>query len=104
MQVLYIPATNNLQDVVLLNVESISEIHRRLGGLSDFTPLGNNVYMWFNEDGRDSGLVPNGVATDIYSDIYGETNVIVGDIILTGGFSDLLIGNVLDLLNKRHET
>lgn len=43
------------------------------------------VSMWLNEEGKFSGLEVNNLATNLWERSYGATDVIVGDVVLSGG-------------------
>jgi Domain of unknown function (DUF3846) len=40
--------------------------------------------MWMHEEGKIIGLPPNNLATAMWRQTYGETDIIVGDVVLTG--------------------
>ena len=44
--------------------------------------------MWVNENGKFSGLDQNPIATALWVDMYDLTDVIMGDVIITGGADD----------------
>jgi hypothetical protein len=41
--------------------------------------------MWCNEEGKLTGLPVNPVATAMWTRYFGETDVIVGNVVFTGG-------------------
>lgn len=100
MQVIHITTSGHIYHTESTGVDPIRYIHQTVGGLADFTILTPTLYMWFNEDGRDLGLEPNGIATDIYSSVVGDTNVIVGDIVLTGPVADVSLDDLVKILMK----
>jgi hypothetical protein len=55
--------------------------------------------MWVNEEGKMNGLDQNPYGTALWIEAYGLTDVIVGDLILTGGTDDE--GNTLGLDDER---
>lgn len=63
------------------------------------------VSLWLNEEGKFSGLERNNVATYLWARSYGLTDVIMGDVVLTGGTDEdgdtlgLTEGQVSDLMN-----
>jgi hypothetical protein len=42
------------------------------------------ISLWCNEEGKLVGLPLNAVATAIWEESYGATDIIVGDVVLTG--------------------
>jgi hypothetical protein len=39
--------------------------------------------MWVNEEGKYSGLTQNPIATALWADMYGNTDLIMGNVIIT---------------------
>lgn len=58
-----------------------------VGGLIECVTLRDKDFcdMWVNENGKFSGLEQNPIATALWVDMYGTTDVIMGDVIITGG-------------------
>ena len=57
--------------------------------------------MWMHEEGKIIGLPQNKIATALWRQTYGDTDIIVGDVVLTGppdheGYSTDLPQHVLD--------
>lgn len=64
---------------------SLDLLQSSVGGLIqaiDFTP---GLTMWCNEEGKLLGLPVNQVATLVWKKYFGETDIIVGDVVFTGG-------------------
>lgn len=59
-----------------------------VGGYIECVSLSDSVDMWVNEEGKLIGLPFNEIGTRLWTAAYGPTDVIVGDIILTGGADD----------------
>lgn len=57
------------------------------------------VSMWLNEEGKFSGLGVNQLATQLWNRSYGATDVIVGDVVLTGGTDE--DGETLELTHEQ---
>lgn len=62
---------------------------------------GQTFEMWVNEEGKLIGLPQNPIATAIYSESYGVTDVIMGNVIFTGGVDSE--GDTLGLSDKQVE-
>jgi hypothetical protein len=61
-----------------------------VGGYFECITLKNVEFcdMWVNEEGKLRGLEQNPTATALWVDMYGTSDVIMGDVIITGGSDD----------------
>lgn len=59
-----------------------------VGGWVQAVDLSNNLTLWCNEEGKLQGLSTNRIATTMWEEVFGRTDVIVGDVIFTGGTGD----------------
>jgi Domain of unknown function (DUF3846) len=58
-------------------------------GLIECVPLlDQKTDLWVNEEGKLNGLDQNEIATKLWVDNYGYTDVIVGNVVVTGGTDD----------------
>jgi hypothetical protein len=70
---------------------SLEFLQKQVGGwvqVVDLPAEGNDtesVAMWMNEEGKFSGLDSNSHATELWVRSYGMTDVIMGNVVLTGG-------------------
>lgn len=48
----------------------------------------HNADMWINENGKYECEFQNPLATALWAEMYGTTDVIMGDVIITGGCDD----------------
>jgi len=60
-----------------------------------------NFTLWVNEEGKLEGLPQNPIATALWVDEYDKTDVVVGNVIITGGADD--DGNTLGLTDEQVE-
>ena len=63
-------------------------LSKTVGGLIECVTLRDKEGtpdMWINENGKYSGLDQNPTATALWVDMYDLTDVIMGDVIITGG-------------------
>lgn len=69
------------------NDTSYKTISTAVGGLIECInlPRSHAIEMWVNEEGKLNGLEQNPIATALWIDNYGETDVTVGNVIITGG-------------------
>jgi len=86
---------NSIEDVEL---ETLQEA---VGGLIQAVDLTPSLTMWCNEEGKLIGLPVNPVATAMWTRYFGETDVIVGDVVFTGGCDE--DGNTTALLDEDAE-
>lgn len=56
-----------------------------VGGYIEAVDLSDNLTMWVNEEGKLNGLPINPMATMLWEKHFGFTDVIVGNVIFTGG-------------------
>lgn len=59
-----------------------------VGGLIEAVTLADDLTLWVNEEGKMNGLPVNVFATALFTSVYGSTDIIVGDAVLTGGADD----------------
>ena len=65
--------------------ESYKLLSETVGGLIECVRLAPNLDMWVNDNGLAEGLAQNPHGTALYVDTFNYPNVIVGNIIFTGG-------------------
>ena len=65
----------------------LADLQKVVGGLIECVTLHKRLYvdMWVNEEGKLTGLPQNPIATALFVDEYGTRDVILGDVIITGG-------------------
>ena len=54
----------------------------------DYNEEVGDLVLWCNEEGKLNGLPANESATRLWEFYYGKTDIIVGDVVLTGGSDD----------------
>ena len=68
---------------------SLRLLQGAVGGWIQAIDLSDNLTMWCNEEGKLDGLATNSFATRLFTKRFGEgTDIIVGNIVLTGGVDD----------------
>ena len=65
--------------------KSYDVLSKAVGGYIELVRLADNLDMWVNEEGKLMGLPVNEYGTVFWTNLYGATDVICGDIIFTGG-------------------
>ena len=77
---------NKAQEIKLNEGDSqLSILQNAVGGYIEAVDLEDNLTMWVNEEGKLNGLPINAMATMLWEKHFGFTDVIVGDVIFTGG-------------------
>lgn len=82
---------------------SLKVLQGAVGGWVQAIDLSDRLTMWLNEEGKLDGLIPNDFATQMFCRRFGEgTDIIVGNIVLTGGTDDE--GETLGLTQEQVES
>ena len=79
--------TDGTKEVVLFSEDTfLKRAQGIVGGWIQLVPLSKmSVDLYLNEEGKLNGLPQNPIATALWSEEYGLTDYIVGDVIITGG-------------------
>lgn len=77
--------TNN--DVNIKEVDSVEyeTLYEAVNGLVELVSINEDIDMWLNEEGKLNGLEPNVLATLLFNKVFPTFDVIMGNIIITGG-------------------
>lgn len=90
--------TDFTTEVLDLEAESYEQLSGAVGGLIQAVDLRQDLTLWVNEEGKlINGMVPNIIATHMWEKSFGMTDVIMGDVVFTGGTDDE--GETLPLSN-----
>ena len=89
------------REVTFDNDSCYATLRDAVGGYIECVALSDTLNMWVNEEGKLINLPPNFVATQLWSAVFGPTDIIVGDAIFTGGADD--DGNTLGLTDSQVE-
>ena len=83
-------ADGSFEAVQFTNETAYQTLRDGVGGLIECVSLPNlGIDMWVNDEGKLNGSEPNLLGTLLWSHAYGfGTDIIVGDIVLTGGPDD----------------
>jgi hypothetical protein len=63
----------------------LETLQEAVGGLIQAVDLTPSLTMWCNEEGKLVGLPVNPVATAMWTRYFGESDIILGDVVFTGG-------------------
>jgi len=79
--------TDGTKEVVEFNEGSFLKLAQEtVGGWVQLVTLASKgIDLWLNEEGKLTGLDQNPIATALWSEDYGLTDYIVGNVIITGG-------------------
>ena len=67
---------------------SLKVLQGAVGGLVEAIDITKHVTLWVNEEGKLGGFEPNLVASWIYAQNMGVADVVMGDVVFTGGVDD----------------
>ena len=86
--------------VEIKQVESIEyeTLYEAVNGLVELASIDDDIDMWLNEEGKINGLEPNIIASLIWNKVFPNFDVIMGDVIITGGVDEE--GNTVGLSDK----
>jgi hypothetical protein len=70
--------------------QQYESIRDAVGGILQYVPLGNGLFMWCHDEGKLLGLPVNGGASLLWRYFHGETDFIAGPAVITGGPKDEL--------------
>lgn len=68
--------------------ESYDLLSDSVGGMIECISLSDKIDMWINEEGKVYNHDYNPLATLIFAHKFGSIDIIVGDVILTGGVDE----------------
>ena len=69
-------------------IGSLKVLQDAVGGWVEAVDLSETLTMWCNEEGKINGDILNAKANQIFRDTFGAVDVIMGDVIFTGGADD----------------
>jgi hypothetical protein len=68
--------------------QRLEQLQEAVGGWVEAVDLSPTLTMWCNEEGKLIGLPFNPLATDLWEESFGKTDLIKGNVIFTGGVDD----------------
>lgn len=80
-------AITTLGEVKILDLsdKSLETLQEAVGGYVQAIDLSDTMSMWCNEEGKMMSMPHNPFGQAFWEKVYGRTDYIVGDIVLTGG-------------------
>jgi hypothetical protein len=80
--------TDFTTEILDLEDDSLKKLQDAVGGLIQAVDLHDDLTLWCNEEGKLIGLTPNVIGTHLYEKNFAVKDVIMGDIVFTGGTDD----------------
>ena len=81
--------TDFTTEVLDLETESYEQLRDAVGGLIQCVDLRDDLTLWCNEEGKlINGMLTNVIGTHMWEKSFGMTDIIMGDIVFTGGTDD----------------
>lgn len=81
--------TDFTTEVLDLETESYEQLRDAVGGLIQCVDLRDDLTIWVNEEGKlINGMEPNVIGTHLWEKSFGMTDVIMGNIVVTGAPDD----------------
>lgn len=80
--------TDFTTEVLDLEPDSYTPLRDAVNGLIQAVDLHHDLTMWCNEEGKLIGLNPSIIGTYMWEKTFGMTDVIVGNVVFTGGTDD----------------
>jgi len=79
---------DNQVDIIEVDAIEYETLSTAVNGMIELVSLSEDVDMWLNEEGKLRGMEPNVLATLLFNKVFPNFDVIMGDIIITGGSDD----------------
>lgn len=80
--------TDFTTEILDLENDSLEKLQGAVGGLVQAVDLRDDLTLWCNEEGKLMGLTPNVIGTHMWERHFGMTDMIMGDVVFTGGTDD----------------
>jgi hypothetical protein len=80
--------TDNTVEIKEVDSIEYETLYEAVNGLVELVSINDDIDMWLNEEGKLIGLEPNVLATLLFNKAFNEKDVIMGNIVITGGADD----------------
>jgi hypothetical protein len=81
--------TDFTTEILDLETDSLTQLQEAVGGLVQAADLRDDLTLWCNEEGKlINGMLANVIGTHMWEKSFGMTDIIMGDIVFTGGTDD----------------
>ena len=81
--------TDFTTEILDLETDSLKKLQEAVGGWVQAADLRDDLTLWCNEEGKlINGMLTNVIGTHLWEKSFGMTDVIMGDVVFTGGTDD----------------
>ena len=81
--------TDFTTEILDLETDSLKKLQAAVGGLIQAVDLHDDLTLWCNEEGKlINGMLTNVIGTHLYEKNFGITDIIMGDVVFSGGTDD----------------
>ena len=81
--------TDFTTEILDLEAESLTQLQEAVGGLVQAVNLRDDLTLWCNEEGKlINGMQLNVIGTHMWEKSFGMTDMIMGNVVFTGGDDD----------------
>jgi hypothetical protein len=81
--------TDFTTEILDLETDSLKKLQGAVGGLIQAVDLHDDLTLWCNEEGKlINGMLTNVIGTHLYEKNFGMTDIIMGDVVFSGGTDD----------------
>lgn len=81
--------TDFTTEILDLEVDILMQLQEAVGGLVQAADLYDDLTLWCNEEGKlINGMQPNVIATQLWEKSFIMSDIIMGDVVFTGGTDD----------------
>jgi hypothetical protein len=80
--------TDFTTEILDLEEDTLGKLQGAVGGWVQAVDLHDDLTLWCNEEGKLTGLPTNVIGTHLWEKSFGTTDIIMGDIVFTGGTGD----------------
>jgi hypothetical protein len=80
--------TDFTTEILDLEEDTLGKLQGAVGGWVQAVDLHDDLTLWCNEEGKLTGLPTNVIGTHLWEKSFGMTDIIMGDIVFTGGTGD----------------
>lgn len=80
--------TDFTTEILDLDTDTLKKLQDAVGGWVQPVDLRDDLTVWCNEEGKLIGMTPNVIGTHMFEKSFGMTDVIMGDVVFTGGTDD----------------
>ena len=87
--------TDNIVEVKEVESIEYETLSTAVNGMIELVSISEDIDMWLNEEGKLIGLEPNVIATMLFYKAFSQFDIVMGNVIITGGSDDE--GNTIGL-------